>query len=382
MPSPGAVLDNLTDIANQWRILAVLWHFYLFVPLLFVIAGRPWGRSTVCAWLLPPVFSVSVVASGSGNFFNAFVFAGLSLLLAWSVIRMRDTPPVPASGLVFASGLGLFVFGLVYPHFLRASSWTEFAYAAPVGLLPCPTLAALSGITLMLGLHEERRWGRILAGAGLMYGVFGVLRLGVTLDLVLVAGASVLLAALVAPRSVRATAREAAAALPGDELIPSALDRLTHAITIRRPRRDVWPWLAQMGAGTRAGWYSYDLLDNGRRPSATRIVPELQHIERGMVFRALPHLTDGFTVLDVEPQRSLVLGFQRPGEPPEVTWAFRLDDAGPDCTRLVVRASGGPGYRWHGLPVAITKLVIRLVHFVMERKQLLGIAKRAEAMVN
>ena len=31
-----------------------------------------------------------------------------------------------------------------------------------------------------------------------------------------------------------------------------------------------------MGAGSRAGWYSYDLLDNGRRPSATRLVPELQ----------------------------------------------------------------------------------------------------------
>lgn len=382
MPSPGAILENLTAIANHWRILAVVWHFYLFVPLLFVIAGRPWGRSTVGAWLLPPVFSVSVVASGSGNFFNALIFAGLSLLLAWSVIRMRDTPPVPATGLVFASGFGLFVFGLVYSHFLRASSWTEFAYAAPVGLLPCPTLAAITGVTLMLGLHEDRRWGWTVAGAGLMYGVFGVLRLGVRLDLVLVAGAGVLLAALAAPRSVRATEREASAALPGDELIPSALARLTHAITIHRPRRDVWPWLAQMGAGTRGGWYSYDLLDNGRHPSAMRVLPELQRVERGMVFRALPHVTDGFTVLEVQPERSIVLGFQRPGAPPEVTWAFRLEDQGPDTTRLIVRASGGEDYRFRGLPAALTRPVIRLVHFVMERKQLLTIAKRAEAMVN
>ena len=33
-------------------------------------------------------------------------------------------------------------------------------------------------------------------------------------------------------------------------------------------RHEVWPWLVQMGAGSRAGWYSYDFLDNGRRPSA------------------------------------------------------------------------------------------------------------------
>ena len=101
-----------------------------------------------------------------------------------------------------------------------------------------------------------------------------------------------------------------------------------------------------------------------------------------MVFRALPHVTDGFTVLEVQPERSLVLGFQRPGAPPEVTWAFRLEDQGPDTTRLIVRASGGGDYRFRGLPAALTKPVIRLVHFVMERKQLLTIAKRAEAMVN
>ena len=78
-------------------------------------------------------------------------------------------------------------------------------------------------------------------------------------------------------RSVRATTDERARALPGDERIPQAIDTLTHGVTIRRAPRDVWPWLVQMGAGSRGGWYSYDWLDNGRQPSAARIVPELQH---------------------------------------------------------------------------------------------------------
>ena len=77
-------------------------------------------------------------------------------------------------------------------------------------------------------------------------------------------------------RSVRASHVERMKPLPGDEVIPQRIGCLTHAITIRGPRHDVWPWLAQMGAGSRAGWYSYDFLDNGRRRSAERIVPELQ----------------------------------------------------------------------------------------------------------
>src|SRR5919108_4204972 len=97
-------------------------------------------------------------------------------------------------------------------------------------------------------------------------------------------------------RSVRATREEKAHPLPGDELIPDAIGSLTHAVTIRSGPHEVWPWLVQMGAGTRAGWYSYDVLDNGGRPSATRIVPELQGVTAGMLFPAVPGVADGFTV--------------------------------------------------------------------------------------
>ena len=62
-------------------------------------------------------------------------------------------------------------------------------------------------------------------------------------------------------RSVRARRSETQRSLPGDELLANARS-LTHAITIQRPRSEIWPWLVQMGAG-RAGWYSYDQVDNG-----------------------------------------------------------------------------------------------------------------------
>ena len=179
-------------------------------------------------------------------------------------------------------------------------------------------------------------------------------------------------------RSIRATPAEKTRVLPGDERIPRAIDTLTNGVTIREGPRDVWPWLVQMGAGDRAGWYSYDWLDNGRRPSATSIVPDLQHPTIGTVFRALPGVTDSFIVLAIEPERVLTLGAPAPDGTLAVTWTFVLEEAAPGVTRLLVRARGGPGYRFHGLPLPLTRLVVRFVHFIMQRKQLLSIARRAE----
>lgn len=179
-------------------------------------------------------------------------------------------------------------------------------------------------------------------------------------------------------RSVRASRVERSRPLPGDALISEPADTLTHAITIGCGPHAIWPWLIQMGAG-RAGWYSYDVLDNGQRPSASCLVPELQDIAIGRVFPALPGATDGFVVLAFGTGRWLLLGFPGDDGTPAVTWAFLLDEHADRSTRLIVRVRAARGYRFRGLPTWISKPAIRLVHFVMERKQLLGIAKRAEA---
>ena len=181
------------------------------------------------------------------------------------------------------------------------------------------------------------------------------------------------------PRSVRATHLERTSELPGDELIPEPIGTLTHAITIRRPPREVWPWLAQMGAGSRAGWYSYDFIDNGRHRSARQIVPELQRVAVGTLFPAVPGAREGFHVLRLDLGRSLVLGWTpAPGAAPLMTWAFVLQPADVG-TRLVVRARGARGYPFYGLPPSIGMPFVRWGHFVMQRKQLIGVARRAEA---
>jgi hypothetical protein len=177
--------------------------------------------------------------------------------------------------------------------------------------------------------------------------------------------------------SVRATPDEKLRHLPGDDLIAEPLQSLTHAITVRCAPEQLWPWLAQMGAG-RAGWYSYDAIDNGGKRSADRIIPEFQTIEVGHLFPWLPGATEGFTLLACEPGRALVLGATAPDGTPVVTWAFVLESQTGGTTRLIVRARGSRAYRFHDLPAWVTRRVVPPGHFVMQRKQLLGIARRAE----
>jgi hypothetical protein len=184
---------------------------------------------------------------------------------------------------------------------------------------------------------------------------------------------------IVTTERVRADDLERSEVLPGDDLIPEPIESLTHAITVHRQPEDVWPWLAQMGA-TRGGWYSYDTIDNGRHASAIRVVPELQQLTVGTLFPALPGVTDGFTLLSFDVNRHLVLGWRSPSGELLVTWAFVLRKMAGRSTRLIVRVRGGQAYQFYGMPRWLGRRIIPFGHFVMQRKQLLGIAARVEAL--
>jgi hypothetical protein len=357
------------------------WHVGLAALLIALVSGFYPTRRLLGSVLALPVVSVAVLAWVSRNPFNGLIFTILAVLLLRAAISMPRTVVIPASSLWVVTGTSLVAFGWTYPHFLITDTWTAYFYASPLGLLPCPTLSVVIGMTLIFGGLHSMAWSVPLFATGVLYGAIGVFILQVSLDVWLLSGSIVLGVMATADRGggrVRATNSERSRCLAGDELVRDAIGTFTHAITVPGSPGAVWPWLVQMGAGSRAGWYSYDFVDNGRQASATRIVPELQHITIGTVFPALPGVTEGFVVLALEPQRSLILGWPSPDGSPMVTWAFFLEQRAANTTRLIVRVRGGQGYRFHGLPIWLSKPAIRLVHFVMQRKQLLGVARRVE----
>jgi hypothetical protein len=174
------------------------------------------------------------------------------------------------------------------------------------------------------------------------------------------------------PRLLRwgATSVEVSQAMPGDDLVPAPTMVATRGITIESPVEEVWPWIVQMGGYTRGGWYSYDRFDNAGRPSADRIVPELQDLAVGDVM--LTSQRGGFTVRRIDPGRSIVLEIEHDGS--QITSVPVLTPLPGGRTRLVfrVRAYFRPKH-W------LFALALDVGDYVFMRKQLLEIKKRAEA---
>jgi len=177
-----------------------------------------------------------------------------------------------------------------------------------------------------------------------------------------------------------ATPEEAAKTLPGDDLITGANSSATRAIAIHAPPEQVWPWIAQIGQG-RAGFYSYAWLENlfgCKIVNAETIHLEWQDLKPGDSVR-LHSDFPAIPVAIVEKNRALVLGGTGLPERhiPPVTWAFILEPAPGNGTRLLVR------WRSHTPNTVYDLLLYRYllepIHFIMERRMMLGIRQRSEA---
>ena len=165
-----------------------------------------------------------------------------------------------------------------------------------------------------------------------------------------------------------ATADEVTRPMVGDELIQNPTFNATRAVTVNAPAERIWPWIVQMGY-KRAGFYSWDILDNDGIPSVERIIPEYQNLKIGDLV-PLSEETDA-EVVDMEPNRRLLLVFESDGT---VTWAWALYKIDADRTRLVTRL------RWRATGV-VSQFVLDAFEIVMMRKCLLGIKRRAETVI-
>lgn len=162
----------------------------------------------------------------------------------------------------------------------------------------------------------------------------------------------------------------------GDDLVPFATYEATQAITIDAPPKRVWPWLVQMGYG-RGGLYSYDWLDrlagHLNCPSSERLLPEFQHLSPGDTV-PIGRATE-LPVRVVTPTRTLAVGGE--GDASRWAWEFDLHPQEFGRTRLVSRQRSR-GRR--SLASRLFLLLLEPASFVMTRKMLRGIKRRAETI--
>jgi hypothetical protein len=151
--------------------------------------------------------------------------------------------------------------------------------------------------------------------------------------------------------------------MPGDGILEQPTFIATRAISIEASPEEIWPWIIQIGY-KRAGFYSYDRLDNDGIHSSDYILPEYQGLQVGDL---IPMTKDiNARVTELEPHRSMVMDFQ-----PWV-WAWGLYETEPGHTRLVTRV-------YYRSERTLTNIMVDAFEIFMMRKCLIGIQQRVEA---
>jgi len=188
MPTPEKILNGLSLAANSYTLLSIFWHIIVLLFLILLISGKRPSNKLVTIGSILTMLSVALVAIMVSNPFNAVMFLLASLLFAYITWRLPQTAVSISWDFYSVTGIIMIAFGLVYPHFLEDADFFNYLYASPLGLIPCPTLSLVVGFTLLFHGLYFKKWMLSLALVGLFYGIFGVFRLKVYLDLVLIAG--------------------------------------------------------------------------------------------------------------------------------------------------------------------------------------------------
>jgi len=194
MPSTDEILDGLKLISNNYTLISISWHIviYISIIMLLLVLWRPTYKMTVI-FLSLPFATVALLAWFNGNPFNGILF---SILTVYSLIigRKLSQKVLKYSSWPYRlAGILLLFFGLWYPHFLDTYSVLAYLYAAPTGLIPCPTLSVAIGTALIFNGFNSNSLKIIFLCYGFFYSLFGILKLGVYLDFVLLIGTVVLL---------------------------------------------------------------------------------------------------------------------------------------------------------------------------------------------
>ena len=164
------------------------------------------------------------------------------------------------------------------------------------------------------------------------------------------------------------TESEASMPMPGDHL--ASFISSTRSITINAPISQVWDWIIQIGAD-RGGFYSYWFIENAlgyKYRAQHRIDPEFKNMEVGRIVHtsidpSMSVIKYNFPVIAVDPGKYFVLK----------NWGcFLLNEINPKQTRLIVRTHGKTPSSW-------TDHLEMPLHYLMERRMLIGIKDRAES---
>jgi len=188
-----------------------------------------------------------------------------------------------------------------------------------------------------------------------------------------------------------ATDEELGRAWLGDDLVPRTRGGFTHAITIRAPASQVYPWVAQIGQN-KGGFYSYEFLENlvgCNIHNTDRLLPGCEEVKTGELLWLHPkagvpieriEAGHGFVMhglLNTSTGETISSVAAMPASFVNVSWLFYVYDIGGGYTRFVSRwrLDYPPGFKNE---LMFGRWLLEPVAAVMDIKMLRGVRKRAQ----
>jgi hypothetical protein len=199
MSTPETIIASLNLMANHGRGVAAIWHISVLMALIGIVSGWRPSRRIVALALSMPLFSVGAVGWHHLNVVFGSVFTVLPIVLALVARQVRPEGPGRPPRWALGLGIATAIYGLVYPNYLDGA-FLWYLYAAPMGVLPCPTLAFAIGVALVIDDIGSRAWPLLLAVTGLAFAILALVTLRAWLDLGLILGAAGLLVRTLARR--------------------------------------------------------------------------------------------------------------------------------------------------------------------------------------
>jgi hypothetical protein len=186
MVSPEQICLGLQSIAEDFQWLGIIQHILLITMVILLWKFRKRVGRFVSLYITLTFAIVSFLAIYcTENPFTGIVFGISAVLGLWEVFSpkmdysLSHTLRIQVIIAVVAGFLGFW-----YPHFIDDKLLALIA--SPYGLIPCPTLIVGLSIFIVVYPFTNKVWHWWLTLIGLYYGIFGVIRLKVNLDLALV----------------------------------------------------------------------------------------------------------------------------------------------------------------------------------------------------
>jgi hypothetical protein len=185
--TPAEITGMLETVSRDTRSYSTFMHL-LFLAVIGLGLAVKSMRNTLFSFFIAYLsLSAAVVAVMYEIVPNVIVFGTFCVLIlhAWfSKSLSFDFEHIAPVSMLFGA-LGL-IFGFWYLHWVESPVWLNALVSSPLGVVNCPTMAAVCGFLCLSRKPRSTMLEATVALMTLYFGFFGIFRLGAYVDVALV----------------------------------------------------------------------------------------------------------------------------------------------------------------------------------------------------